>query len=82
MKRNHTSFNSFPDLETFIDVFIVLAIIYGVPFLIGYFGCNFLFNGSAEDCKTWGYLFMVLTPIAVYLLSRILYILGITRDNH
>ena len=82
MRRRQHSFNSFLNLDTFVDVFIVLAIIYGVPFLIGYFGCKVLFNGSLEDCKTWGYLFMVLTPIAGYILSRVLCIFGITRNKN
>lgn len=81
MRRKHKDYDSFPKLETFVDVSILLSIIYGIPFLIGYCGCKFLFNGSTETCKDWGYLFMILTPIACYILSRILYIFGINKDN-
>ena len=82
MRRRQHSFNSFLNLDTFVDVFIVLTIIYGVPFLIGYFGCQFLFNGSPEACKDWGYIFMLFTPIVGYLFSRLSHILGIYCDKH
>ena len=75
MRRGRkTNYNTFPSLETFLDVAIVLTIIYGGPFLIGYFGCKFLFNGSAELCKDWGYFFMVLTPIIGYILDRVFHV--------
>ena len=82
MKRRHQSFNSFPNLDTFIEVFIVLAIIYGIPYLLGYYGCQILFDGSLEDCKAWGSLIMICTPIACYLVDRILSIFGIKRDEN
>ena len=82
MKRRHQSFNSFPKLDTFIEVFIVLAIIYGIPYFLGYYGCQILFDGSPEDCKTWGSLIMIGTPIACYLLDRLLSVFGINLDKN
>ena len=82
MKRRHQSFNSFPKLDTFIEVFIVLAIIYGIPYFLGYYGCQILFDGSAEDCKAWGSLIMIGTPIACYLIDRLLSVFGINLDKN
>ena len=81
MRRRQQSFNTFPDLDTFIDVFIVLSIIYGIPYLLGYYGCKIFFNGSPEDCKTWGSLIMIGTPIICYLLNRVLIIFRRYYDN-
>lgn len=82
MKRRQQSFNSFPKLDTLIEVFIVLSIIYGIPYLLGYYGCQFLFNGSTQDCREWGSLIMICTPIFIYLVDRILDIFGITIDEN
>lgn len=82
MKRRRQSFNTFPDLETFIDVFIVLTIFYGIPYLLGYYGCQAFFNGSPEDCKKWGSIIMIGTPIICYLANRILNIFGMHYDNN
>ncbi len=81
MKRRHHNFNTFPDLDTFIEVFIVLSAIYGIPYLLGYFGCKFVFGGSPEDCKEWGSLIMICTPIFFYLVNRVLHIFEIYSDK-
>ena len=62
--------------------FIVLTIIYGIPYLLGYYGCQILFDGSTEDCKAWGSLIMIGTPVICYLVNRILNIFGIHFDEN
>ena len=81
MKRRHHSLNTFPNLDTFIEAFIVLATIYGIPYLLGYFSCKLIFSGSPEDCKEWGSLIMICTPIFFYLVDRVLNIFNIYCDK-
>lgn len=80
MKRRQHRFNTFPDLDTFIDVTILLSTIYGIPFFLGYQGCKLFFDGTPEECKAWGSIIMIGTPIVCYFIDRILYLFGITKD--
>ena len=82
MKRRHHSYNTFPNLDTFIEAFIVLTVIYGIPYLLGYYGCKILFNGSIDDCRAWGSLIMIGTPAIGYLIERILNIFNLYHDKN
>ena len=82
MKRRQQRFNTFPNLDTLIEAFILLFIIFGIPYLLGYYGCQFLFNGSTQDCREWGSLIMISTPAFFYIIDRILNIFGINIDKN
>lgn len=82
MKRRQHSYNTFPNLDTFIDAIIIFTIIFGVPYFLGYHGCRLFFNGTHEDCQTFGAFVMFGIPVAIYLIDRIMYIFGINTDKH
>ena len=46
MKRRQHCYNTFPDLDTFIDAIIIFTVLFGVPYFLGYHGYRIFFNGT------------------------------------